>query len=98
MTIKILPSALQDLRDGWHFYDDQQVGLGDYFHDSLFSDVDSLLLYAGVHRIIFGYHRLLSKRFPYSIYYTVENPNLVLVWRILDAREDPESLKDKLDD
>ena len=41
MRIKILPSALDDLRCGWDFYERQQIGLGDYFQDSLFSDVDS---------------------------------------------------------
>ena len=37
---------------------------GEYFLDSLFSDIDSLALYVGIHRKVFGFHRLLSKRFP----------------------------------
>jgi hypothetical protein len=45
MDIKILPSALEDLRRGWRFYEKQQEGLGDYFQDSLFSDIDSLQIY-----------------------------------------------------
>lgn len=71
MKITILPSALEDLRRGWRFYEDQQVGLGDYFQDTLFSDIDTLKLFAGIHRLVFDYHRLLSKRFPYAVYYTV---------------------------
>ncbi len=96
MTLKILPSGLDDLRSGWQFYEDQQPGLGDYFQDSLFSDIDSLMLYAGVHRKVFGYFRLLSKRFPYAIYYSVEGSDTVIVWRVLDCRQDPKSIEDRL--
>lgn len=35
---------------------------------SIFSDIDSLQLYAGIHLKAFGYFRLLSKRFPYAVY------------------------------
>ncbi len=64
MKIVILPSARDDLADGFRFYENQGEGLGGYFLESLFSDIDSLHLYAGIHRIVFGSHRLLSKRFP----------------------------------
>ena len=88
MKIVILPSARDDLADGFRFYENQGKGLGGYFLESLFSDVDSLRLYAGIHRIVFGSHRLLSKRFPYAIYYTKE-PEMVFVKAILDCRRDP---------
>ena len=43
--------------------------------------------------IHFGkYHRLLSKRFPYGIYYRVEE-NTVLVRAVLDLRRAPEWVK-----
>ena len=67
MKIVILPSAREDLADGFEFYEQQEAGLGSYFLESLFSDIDSLRLYAGIHRQVFGNHRLLSKRFPYAI-------------------------------
>ncbi len=60
MKLRILPSAVQDLHRGREFYARQSDSLGDYFLDSLFSDVDSLELYAGVHAKVFGYHRLLA--------------------------------------
>ena len=71
MRIKILSSAVEDLHLGRVFYEDQGEGLGEYFFDSLFSDIDSLVLYAGIHPKVFGYHRLLSKRFPYAVYCVV---------------------------
>jgi hypothetical protein len=46
MNIKILPLANEDLLNGYYFYEQQKEGLGHYFLDSLFSDIDSLLIYA----------------------------------------------------
>jgi hypothetical protein len=49
MKIQILDEAEQDLVDGFRFYEAQDEGLGDYFLNSIFSDIDSLQLYAGIH-------------------------------------------------
>ena len=57
MKIIILPSAREDLAEGFRFYEQQEEGLGSYFLESLFSDIDSLRLYAGIHRKVFGSHR-----------------------------------------
>jgi len=53
MKIKILTSANQDLIDGYWFYEKQTEGLGAYFLDTLFSDIDSLAIYGGIHLIYF---------------------------------------------
>ena len=95
MRIKILASAVMDLHSARLFYEQQGAGLGAYFFDSLFSDIDSLVLYAGIHQKVFGYHRLLSKRFPYAVYYTCEN-NMVVVWRVLDLRRDSDKTRKAL--
>ena len=95
MKIKILPSALEDLSDGYAFYEKQTEGVGDYFYDSLFSDIDSLVLFAGTHRQIHGFYRMLSRRFPYAVYYRI-NGDVVVVWRVLDLRRDPERTRKAL--
>src|SRR3954467_7272445 len=89
MKIRILTSAVNDLADGKEFYARQGERLGDYFLDSLFSDIDSLALYAGLHRKVFGFHRLLSKRFPYAIYYRMDSDGTAVVFRVLDCRQNP---------
>lgn len=48
MKIVILPSAVNDLADGFWFYENHEENLGDYFWDSIFSDIDSLKIYAGI--------------------------------------------------
>ena len=61
--ITILPLARKDLASGFAFYESQEPGLGSFFMESLFSDIDSLKLYAGIHPKVFNYHRFLAKRF-----------------------------------
>ena len=51
MRIEVLDDAKDDLVAGFQFYNQQSPGLGSYFLDSLFADIDSLLLYAGIHPI-----------------------------------------------
>ena len=63
--------------------------MGAYFPDSLASDIDSLQLHAGIHPIQFGrFYRLLSKRFPYAVYYQIEN-DTALLRAAFDLRRDP---------
>lgn len=89
MIVRILDSALEDLDRGRNFYERQSEGLGAYFLDSLFSEIDSLMLFAGIHREVFGYYRLLARRFPYAVYYRIEGKQLAVVWRVLDLRQAP---------
>lgn len=95
MRVQILDEAQRDLVEGYRFYEGQGEGLGDYFLDSLFSDIDSLQFYAGIHPVYFGYNRLLSKRFPFAIYYRVEN-EMVRVYAVLDCRREPSWTRTRL--
>jgi len=96
MQLKILSSAVEDINSGRQFYESQNIGLGDYFLDSIFSDIDSLIIFAGIHVKQFDFFRALSKRFPFAIYYEMPSENEVLVFRVLDLRQDPKKLAGKL--
>jgi plasmid stabilization system protein ParE len=95
VKIKILPSAISDLDRGRMFYARQDESVGEYFLDSLFSDIDSLGLYAGVHMKVFDYHRMLARRFPYAVYYRVDG-DVCVVFRVLDCRQEPEKTAEAL--
>lgn len=95
MRVEVLEEAEQDLVDGARFYEAREPGLGQHNLDSLFSDVDSLQLCAGIHAVHFGYHRLLSKRFPYAIYYRVHG-DVAQVWAVLDCRQEPRKVEMRL--
>ena len=77
---------------GFRFYKVKGIEVGHYFLDSLISDIDSLVLFAGVHRKVSGFYVMLSRRFPFAIYYKIEN-DIVRVRRILDCRRNPEWVK-----
>lgn len=96
MRIKILPSARQDLVDGYWFYEKQSFGLGSYFKETLFADIDSLEFFGGIHAAHYEkYFRLLSKRFPFAVYYKIKN-DVVFVHAVLDCRRNPAWIRRKL--
>lgn len=96
MRLRILDSALEDLDRGRIFYERQGEGLGAYFLDSLLAEIDSLVLYAGIHRKVFCFHRMLARRFPYGVYYRMEEGEVAIVWRVLDLRRSPSAIRKDL--
>lgn len=95
MRVKILDAAEEDLVEGYRFYERKSPGLGTYFLDSLYSDIDSLAYFPGIHRVVFGYYRLLSRRFPFAVYYKIVEDE-VLVTAVLDCRRNPSWTRERL--
>ena len=96
MKLEVLDQAVEDLIEGFHFYEDQQGGLGSYFLTNLFADIESLRLYGGVHwRAYRDYHRLLSKRFPFAVFYKMRKET-VFVHAVVDCRRDPAWIRQRL--
>lgn len=90
IEVRISDEALADLDDGFRFYESQEPGLGDYFAGSLLTDINGLKISGGIHRMVYqDYHRVLSRVFPYAIYYTFEDNRVVVVWAVIDCRRDP---------
>lgn len=96
MNVRILRPAVEDLAAGRRFCDRQREGVGAYFFNSLISEIDSLVLYAGIHRTYLGYHRLLARRFPYAVYYRIAGEEAV-VYRVLDCRRAPRAIRHELE-
>lgn len=95
MIVKILRATETDLIRGARFYESQAPGLGTYFLDSLFSDIDSLAYFGGIHPRHFGFHRMLSKRFPFAIYYRLLG-DTVTIFAVLDCRRNPIRIRRRL--
>ncbi|QII13622.1 hypothetical protein KsCSTR_42430 [Candidatus Kuenenia stuttgartiensis] len=93
--VLVLKEAAMDLEEGRLFYDRKEKGIGDYFFNCLISDLESIKLYAGVHSKRFGFYRILSKRFPFAIYYEIDK-EIARVIAILDMRRDPAWIRGKL--
>ena len=95
MRIEILDRAKQDFLDGFRFYEEQSEGVGRYFVDSLMADIESLQLYAGVHAKQLGYYRMRARRFPFAIYYRLEE-EVIQVHAVLDCRRNPAWIRKRL--
>ena len=93
--VLVLKEAVADLNDGKEFYDKQETGVGDYFWDTLLSDIESLVVYSGIHRKEQGLYRMLSKRFPYAVYYELKDERAYVV-AVLPMRRDPLWIKKKI--
>ena len=96
IKVRISDEALDDLENGFWFYEAQEAGVGDYFASQLTADIGGLKVTAGIHRQSEGYHRLLSRKFPYAIYYTFANDEAV-VWAVVDCRRNLEWIREHLE-
>ena len=95
VKIQILDESQEDLIAGFRFYETQELGLGSYFLDCLFSDIASLILYAVIHQIIFGHYRCLTWEIPFllSIIASRKNPFAYMpCWMIDGIRCELENL------
>ena len=93
--IRLTEEARQDLLRGKTFYNGLQPGVGRWFFDSLVADIESLCIHAGVHERHFGLYRLLARRFPYAIYYQLDDNNITVV-AVLPMRRNPAWLRQQL--
>jgi len=89
MKLRLLDVAVEDLMEGAHYYDAKEAGLGDYFLASLYSDIEKLATFGGIHPLAYPHiHRALSARFPFAIYYSIQGDE-VLVRAIIGCRRSP---------
>ena len=96
-NVVVLSEVADDLNDGKTFYDQSNPGVGDTFWDSLYADIESLTVYAGIHPRKDGLYRMLTKRFPYAIYYEISD-EVAYVVAVLPMRRDPRWIQAHLQD
>jgi hypothetical protein len=93
--VVVLAEAAEDIEAAREFYDSVEVGLGNYFADSIITDLESLALFHGVHAKHFRFHRMLASRFPFGIYYEDSNEE-TRIFGVLDLRGDPSRIRTAL--
>jgi plasmid stabilization system protein ParE len=86
--VVVLIDAAKDIEKGRDFYNSIDPGAGDYFVRSILSDLDKLSQISGVHPTFFGYHRMLATKFPFAIYYHINEKRIEVV-AVLDLRGNP---------
>ncbi|AQQ71251.1 hypothetical protein SMSP2_01617 [Limihaloglobus sulfuriphilus] len=93
--IIVLAEAVTDIEAAKVFYENQGCDLGAYFVDSILSDIDSLVITAGVHERHFGFYRTLSKHFPFAVYYDIAD-EIAIVVAVLDMRIQPGTIQKRI--
>ena len=93
--VVVLDEAAEDIEQARDFYDIQELGIGDYCADTLLADIESLVLYNGIHSKYLGLYRMLAERFPFGIYCR-ETKTETQVVAVLDLRRDPNWLRSEL--
>jgi len=94
-AVVVLDEAVDDLEGGKTFYESIEEGIGDYFIDCLLSDINSLRINAGMHPIRLDFYRMLSLRFPFAIYYDLDQ-GIARVAAVLDMRREPAWIRKEL--
>lgn len=89
------PEAQAELEDAYAWYEEQRTGLGEHFLLCIEEKISAIRrqpeTYPTVHRTV---RRALIRRFPYGIYYIIEE-NRVVVIAIFHSRRDPKQWKSR---
>ncbi len=96
--IKVTQQAEDELDEVMGWYEEEKLGLGIAFLNHFFNRVaylkDNPYLYQEVYKT---YRRLLMKKYPYAIYYEIEEQKqAIMVLAIWHTSKNPERLKDRL--
>jgi plasmid stabilization system protein ParE len=87
--IEAAPSVEADIEAAFEWYEAEQPGLGLEFLDELravyYRILDGPLKYQGLRS---GIRRVLTKRFPYAIYFAIEG-QVILIVAVLHTARDP---------
>jgi len=97
-ALRFQPEVEADVRSGRAWYEGKSRGLGDEFLRVFYASCQELTrnprMYPPIHR---DFHRCLLRRFPYAIYFTIEQ-DIVVIFGLLHCARDPRRLHEVLRD
>lgn len=98
-TVKILPIAYRDARDAKKWYNKQREGLGDEFKVEVNKEIQYIREYPEHYQVRYKQLRQsLVNRFPYLIFYILEEENnRIVILGILHAKRNPELIRKRMD-
>src|SRR3954453_14258036 len=92
MELVFLLSADRDIQTAFNLYEDWQEGRGTIFMQHLDAAFEHVRSFPEIGPVFRGrYRRLLVPRFPYGIFYVIEQ-NRIIVTAVLDLRQDPKTI------
>ncbi|MDA3938442.1 MAG: type II toxin-antitoxin system RelE/ParE family toxin [Spirochaetia bacterium] len=89
MKLTYTARAKDDVEIAFRWYEMQRRGLGFEFLDCIEASLSSILRYPEMHEKIYSnFRRCVIRRFPFSIFYSVET-NMLVIHSVFDNRQDP---------
>ena len=98
MTFKIrfVPEIEEDLLSGFSWYEEKVQGLGEEFLGIFYVSSNNLTQNPLIYKKVYGdFRRLLLRRFPYAIYFVIENDEVIVIGLFHCARS-PRKIKKNL--
>ena len=96
--LRFVPEVEEDVFAGYGWYEDKVFGLGEEFLRMFYACINGIarnpLIYPKVYNNL---RRCLLRRFPYAIYYTIENSD-VIVFGLFHCARDPGTIITELQD
>lgn len=81
--------------DAFHWYQDQQHGLGLDFKSCVDEVISKIRHNPFIHKVTFQtVRRSVTKRFPFGVFYTIEEEKIVIL-AVLHARREPMKWKQR---
>lgn len=95
LPVRVRPEAAKDLADAAAWYEEQSRGLGQEFLDEIRRALQRVVehpeLYPSMHS---STHRALIHRFPFGVFYRVEQDAIVVV-AVMHGSRDPRRWKQR---
>ena len=92
-TLRFLPQIEEDLAVGYTWYEARSAGLGEEFLRTIYSSFGEIshnpMLWPKVHE---QFRRRLLRRFPYAVYFTT-NDSQIVVFGIFHCARDPHAIQ-----
>lgn len=80
-TIDIDPKAIQDIQKAIEYYDEQQIGLGEKFEQTLHKHLTTLEKNPFFRVRYDNVHCLPLKKFPYMVHFSINQNNKIITIR-----------------
>lgn len=95
-SLSFLPEVESDLINAYLWYEEKSKGLGEEFLRVFYANVSEIayspFIYVRIYKI---FRRLLLKRFPFAVYFTVIK-NKVIVYGLFHCARNPNTIEETI--
>lgn len=78
-TLRFLPEVERDAIDGYFWYEEKEKGLGEEFLRLFYANANEITREPLIYRKVYGeFRRRLLRRFPYAVYFSVIEDEIIV--------------------